>query len=221
MMKFQPEVHDICGDLVLNNFDQVRSKLISAASRYGLPKTTIDDHLSAVCLNHEYHPIKDWLDSGEWDGKERVSDVIGCLNAKSPEIAKIVLKRWLVACVASVYEPMFKSKLVPVLQGDQSFRKTAFVERIALVMPSAFLEGAELNPDSKDSVLTCIRHWIIELGELERTNRNSQGSLKAFITKSIDTVRPPYARTDINKLHILADHEHSFWTNVNTDSGTS
>ena len=73
------------------------------------------------------------------------------------------------------------------------------MERIAQTIPLAFLEGAELDPDNKDSVLACIRAWIVELGELERTNKNSQGSLKAFITKSIDTVRPPYARKDIKK----------------------
>ena len=88
---------------------------------------------------------------------------------------------------------------VPVLQGDQSYKKTAFIERMLNVMPQAFLEGAELNPDNKDSVLSCIRSWGAELGELERTNKNSQGSLKAFITKSVDTIRPPYARTDIKK----------------------
>ncbi|WP_231897873.1 virulence-associated E family protein [Vibrio tapetis] len=77
--------------------------------------------------------------------------------------------------------------------------KTAFIERIAKVVPEAFLEGAELNPDNKDSVLSCIRSWIVELGELERSTKNSQGGLKAFITREVDTVRPPYARADIKK----------------------
>ncbi|MDU0354494.1 VapE family protein [Paraglaciecola aquimarina] len=198
-MTFQPELCNMFGDSLTDNFDQARSKLISAASRYGLPKSAIDDHMSAVCIENPYHPVKQYLDSGQWDGKERVNSVIRCLNAKHEQLALQVLKRWLVACVASLYEPNFKSKLVPVLQGEQSFRKTAFVERIAFVLPHAFLEGAELNPDNKDSVLSCIKAWIVELGELERTNKNSQGSLKAFITKSIDTVRPPYARADIKK----------------------
>ncbi|MCR9873569.1 virulence-associated E family protein [Vibrio parahaemolyticus] len=125
--------------------------------------------------------------------------VLNCLKAKNPTLSNIVLLHWLVACVACLFVRNFKSKLVPVLQGEQSFKKTAFVERIANVMPSAFLEGAELNPDNKDSVLSVIRSWVVELGELERSTKNCQGALKAFVTRACDTVRPPYARTDIKK----------------------
>lgn len=199
MMTFEPETHDLSGNRIDLSYEQLKSELISAASRTMLPKSAIDDHLIALCENNKYHPIKQWLDRDEWDGIERISAVISCLNAKHDELAQAVLKRWLVGIVASIYEPIFKSKLVPILQGGQSYRKTAYVERIANMMPTAFLEGAELNPDNKDSVLSCIKSYIVELGELERTNKNSQGSLKAFITKSIDNVRPPYARSDIKK----------------------
>lgn len=182
-----------------NDFESVRSHLISAAAIHSLPKTAIDDHILAISRDNPFHPVKFYLDEGEWDGIERVSSVIKCLNAKDEQLADSIMKHWLVACVACIYEGTFKSKLVPVLQGGQSYRKTAFIERIASVLPHSFLEGAELNPDNKDSILSNIRSWIVELGELERTSKNSQGSLKAFITKSIDTVRPPYARNDIKK----------------------
>lgn len=197
-MIFEPEL--LKGTKSLNNsFEEVRSNLISVAVKHDLPKTAIEDHLIAISHSNKFHPVKFYLDKGEWDGIERVNKVIACLNAKDEQLASSIMKHWLVACVACIYEETFKSKLVPVLQGGQSFRKTAFVERIAAVMPYAFLEGAELNPDNKDSILSNIRSWIVELGELERTSKNSQGSLKAFITKSIDTVRPPYARSDIKK----------------------
>ncbi|MDC5841877.1 virulence-associated E family protein [Vibrio europaeus] len=176
----------------------IRSELISLASIHSLPRASIDDHFAAVALENSYHPIGEWLNES-WDGKKRVDKVISCLRAKNNGLASVVMKRWLVGCVASLYVPNFKSKLVPVLQGEQSFRKTAFVERIATVMNGAFLEGSELNPDNKDNVLSVIRSWIVELGELERSTRNCQGALKAFITRSCDTIRPPYARTDIKK----------------------
>lgn len=204
LMTFEIDICDLEGGSLATNVDEIRSQLISLASVHQLPKATIDDHLSAVCQRNKYHPIKDYLDNGEWDGIKRVEAVIDCVNAKHRKIAQIVLKRWLVGVVACLYEDYFKSKLVPVLQGDQSFKKTAFVERIAQLISAAFLEGAELNPDNKDSVLSCIRHWIVELGELERTSKNSQGSLKAFISKSVDTVRPPYGRGDIKKMRQTA-----------------
>ncbi|WP_456294894.1 virulence-associated E family protein [Vibrio sp. AK197] len=178
--------------------EEVRSELISLASIYSMPRSAIDDHFSALALKNRYHPIADWL-HGTWDGVARVNAALSCLKAKHPELSNAVLLHWLVGCVACLFVGNFKSKLVPVLQGEQSFKKTAFVERIANVMPNAFLEGAELNPDNKDSVLSVIRSWIVELGELERSTKNCQGALKAFVTRSKDTVRPPYARTDIKK----------------------
>ena len=190
--------HD--GAVVADSLESVRSMLISQSQVSGLPKAAIDDHLAAICERAAFHPVKKWLDDGDgWDGQKRVDAVINCLKTKNPELTRIVMRKWLIGCVASLYEPEFRSKLIPVLQGEQSWMKSAFIERMAKVSDGAFLEGAELNPDNKDSVLTCIKSWIVELGELERSTKNSQGGLKACITKSVDTVRPPYGRTDIKK----------------------
>lgn len=190
--------HD--GAVVADSLESVRSMLISQSQVSGLPKAAIDDHLAAICERAAFHPVKKWLDDGDgWDGQKRVDAVINCLKTKNPELTRIVMRKWLIGCVASLYEPEFRSKLIPVLQGEQSWMKSAFIERLAKVADGAFLEGAELNPDNKDSVLTCIKSWIVELGELERSTKNSQGGLKACITKSVDTVRPPYGRTDIKK----------------------
>ncbi|WP_027697042.1 VapE domain-containing protein [Vibrio litoralis] len=181
------------------SFERKRSMLLSECLKAGLPKSTIDDHLTALAENNEYHPFKQYLNRSEWDGIERVKPVIAAMNSKDPELAEIVMTKFFISVVAAVYEPRFSSKLVPVLQGGQSFRKTAFIKRFADVFTGSFLEGAELNPDNKDSVLTCIRSVIVELGELERTSKNNQGALKAFLTREVDTVRPPYGRSDIKK----------------------
>ncbi|WP_261816194.1 VapE domain-containing protein [Vibrio gallicus] len=181
------------------SYEAKRSMLISEALKSWLPKSAIEDHMNALSENANYHPVKAWLDNGEWDGVERVEKVIDALNAKDKALASIGMNKWFVACVAALYEKNFTCKLVPILQGDQSYMKTAFISRFADVVPCSFLEGAELNPDNKDSILSCIKSWIVELGELERTSKNSQGSLKAFITKNVDSVRPPYGRSDVKK----------------------
>lgn len=199
LLTFEPSKLNKKGEELPGSFDRLRSDLIGNASIHGLQKVIVDDHALALSEVNPYHPIKHILDSVVWDGSPRMQKVIDCLNAKDKELANLVMRKWLVGCVASLYEHKFSSKLVPILQGGQSFRKTAFISRIASITDYSFLEGAEINPDNKDSVLSCIRSWIVELGELERTSKNSQGALKAFITKSVDTVRPPYARTDIKK----------------------
>lgn len=202
------------GQKVSGGIEESRSLIVSLASLTGLPKSAIDDHIDALAGLETYHPVKLMLDTnGHWDGVSRVNDVINCLNAKVPNLASSVIKKWLVGCVASLYEHRFKSKLVPILHGEQSYRKTAFVERMASVIEGAFLEGAELDPDKKDSVMSCVKSWVVELGEMERTSKKGQGALKAFLTKQIDTVRPPYGRIDIKK-----PRQTHFIGTVNDDS---
>jgi hypothetical protein len=181
---------------------KVKSFLRSECMKAGIGVSAIKYHLDSVSEEKKFHPVADWLDSGKWDGQQRVLKYIEALNPKSIVLADVALRKWLIGAVACLYVPNFMSKLVPVLQGDQSAMKTAGIARIANlsgVIDGTFLEGAELDADKKDSIMTVMRSWITELGELERTTKNGQGSLKAFITRSVDVVRPPYAEDDVSK----------------------
>ncbi|MCX4041388.1 ATPase [Aeromonas hydrophila] len=173
---------------------QQRSMLIDACQRFGLPDQAIDDHLTAICQNHSYHPVREWLDAGGvWDGQDRLTGVIQTLRARDNQYAQQVMKPWLVGCVAALYEKRFSSKLVPVLQGGQSFMKSAWITRVCSVMTGAVGDGS-LNPDKPDDVRRVCSHWVNELAELESTTRHEAGGLKAFITRNADKFRVPYAR---------------------------
>lgn len=201
MNQMNLEIEIFCNDSkVGESFEQKRSYLVSEVLKADLPKSILDDHLTALCEANPYHPVREFIDAeGKWDGVPRIEPLVNAMNAENPALARKVLVKFLVGGVACLYEDRFSNKLVPILQGGQSFRKTAFIRRFASTVPYAFLEGAELNPDNKDSVISCMKCHIAELGELERTSKNSQGSLKAFITKPEDTVRLPYGRADIKK----------------------
>lgn len=184
---------------VIESSDEMQSELISYISIYDVPKAIIEDHLLALANKNTFHPVKEWLEQSEWDQKPRLHSFLNCIPTKDDELTKIVLTKWFVGCVASLYEGNFHSKLVPILKSNQTYKKSALIQRFASVTAHSFLEGAELNPDNKDSVLACIYSWITEMGEMERTTKNSQGALKAFLTKGIDTVRPPFAKHAIKK----------------------
>ncbi|HBC3398353.1 TPA: hypothetical protein KDX79_000154 [Vibrio parahaemolyticus] len=180
-------------------YEEFKSRLKSDCARVDLPKATVDDHIHVLSKQRAYHPVVLYLDKSKWDGVERVQSVISYMRSKRPDVTELIMRRWLVACIAALYEPRFSSKLVPVIQSKQSFRKTAFLSRIGDVIQGAFVGGRALDPRSKDSVRPIIKSWIVELGELESSTKCSQGQLKAFISQEVDTIRPPYARTDLNK----------------------
>ncbi|MFB3238124.1 VapE family protein [Aeromonas salmonicida] len=176
-----------------------RSTLVDACQLAGVPDAAIDEHLIAICERRSYHPVRHWLESGEkWDGTARIDAVIATLNAADPAYARAVLTAWLVGCVAALYEPRWHSKLVPVLAGGQSYRKSAWINRLAAVVLGSTLDCA-INPDRPDDIRRAVSAWIVELAELESTTRHEAGSLKAFLTRESDCFRLPYARSMTTK----------------------
>ncbi len=187
------------GRIVEPSFEALRSMLIDEAQKTGLPIQTIDYHLAAIGEQNSYHPIAAALDGKHWDGVERVQRVLDCLPCTDPLLRDTVFIKWFIAAMAAIYEPRFSSKLVPVLKGGQSTRKSAFLSRVCSIVEGSFLPEASLDAENKDSVIAVASHHIVELSELERTTRKEAGALKAHITKDIDTFRAPYARSAINK----------------------
>ncbi|KDV04112.1 ATPase [Aeromonas sp. HZM] len=187
------------GRIVEPSFEALRSMLIDEAQKTGLPIQTIDYHLAAIGEQNSYHPIAAALDGKHWDGIERVRRVLDCLPCTDPLLRDTVFRKWFISAMAAIYEPRFSSKLVPVLKGGQSTRKSAFLSRVCSIVEGSFLPEASLDAENKDSVIAVASHHIVELSELERTTRKEAGALKAHITKDVDTFRAPYARSAINK----------------------
>nr|MBW3792042.1 ATPase [Plesiomonas shigelloides] len=195
-MRAEPVLLDaMTGKQTFSTYEVQRSTLIDACERYDVPKSAIDEHLIALCQGNNFHPVRQWLENGKpWDGIKRTDAVIDTLNAREPEYARSIIKAWLISAIAALYEPIFITKLIPVLQGLQSCMKSAWVRRLTHVIEGALYEGS-VNPDKPDSVRFATSAWHTELAELESTTQNETGKLKAFITKSEDVYRLPYAKS--------------------------
>ncbi|MFM4772213.1 VapE domain-containing protein [Aeromonas caviae] len=138
LMTGEAELADADGERLGGSEAGQRSALVDACQLAGVPDAVIEEHLIAICERHSYHPVRQWLERGApWDGKPRIDAVIATLNAANPAYASAVLHAWLVGCVAALYQPRWYSKLVPVLVGAQSYRKSAWVSRLAAVVQSS------------------------------------------------------------------------------------
>ena len=181
------------------DYDELRSYLISEAEKTRLPKVAIDEHLTAIAIKNSYHPIEAKFTHKQWDGIPRVQRVINCLPTDNTIVRDVIMRKWLIAAVAAIYQPNFSTKLVPVLKGTQSAMKSAFISRVCSILPNSFLGESDLNADDVDSVIRVLSHHIVELAELERTTKREAGSLKAFITSNEDKFRKKYGRSDTAK----------------------
>lgn len=173
------------------------AEVLSCCARNGLPKGDASTFVARIADENAYSPIREWIDSRAWDGVSRLDELNATVHvAGDTWLRDRVILRWMLSCVAAVYEPEgIVSHGALVFQGPQGIGKTSWVTRLVPESLRAVLVGATLDPDNKDSVIRAISHWIVELGELESTFRREIGRIKAFITTRVDTVRQPYART--------------------------
>ncbi len=140
--------------------------------------------------NH-FHPVKDYLDTLDWDGTERIERAFETyLGARmNKAYLRAVSKKFFLALIARIYEPGCKFDHLPVLEGKQGIGKSTF-GRI-LVGDKWFMDGLPDLSD-KDAALNLTGIWLCEMSELSSLYRTQLEVAKAFITRQVDKVRPPY-----------------------------
>lgn len=169
-----------------------------------IPKTPsrVAGWLSTVADENKVHPVQRYLEKlPPASGTAEIKHLFSCLElaeAAPKRFSFILVKRWLVQCVAMAYnsEGDYGADGVLVLQGKQGIGKTSFFRALCKPLKGYFKEGAEQNSD-KDKLIENTKYWITELGELERSTMKEMGALKAFITNSADEYRAPYGVSSV------------------------
>ena len=175
----------------------------------GVSRQAIDDYLVCISDWNRYNPVKEYLLKDTWDKISRFPEVYRILGVANPKY-KTYIRKWFIQCVALALNDEQKpvgADGILVLQGEQGLAKTSFF-RIMSPFPQWFVEGAVLDVNSKDSVMTALSGWITELGELDSTLKKEQSSIKAFITRAQDKIRYPYARTDTDRKSTRLNSSH-------------
>ncbi|MDD5336213.1 MAG: VapE family protein [Rhodoferax sp.] len=186
-----------------NIYDRQIDLIYSLAVRNDMTfsRDWINNALSSICEQDCFHPVREWIESKEWDGVSRIGDLIETLKVEPQYVAQrnMVMPKWLVGAVAALYKagPGVKFECALTMQGEQGEGKSSWFKALCKPSLGAVLENYQLNPDSKDSVFTLAGHWIVELGELESTfSKSAMGKLKGFMSNSADKLRRPYAVGD-------------------------
>ncbi len=168
------------------------------AAEQGLSRAPIIKHLQELAT--EYHPVRDWVDGKPWDGVDRVPQLMDSLElaeSADPELCALLLRRWLRGAAAALwpdFEQYFAAQGVLVLQGPQGHGKTRWLQNLVHER-SWLLSGESLDPNNRDSTQRATSVWLCELGEVDATFRKADvAALKAFVTRTDDMYRSPYAR---------------------------
>ena len=186
-----------------NRDNNCLAKMYSICQEVGLKvqQSVLKGFLGVICEKYQYNPVAEWVGEREWDGRDRVDELLATLVLEpgySTEHARAMLRRWLIQCVALACSPVpLQGRGVLVLQGPQNIGKSRWVESLCRGREDLVHTGVSLRVDNKDSVKTATSYWISELGELDSTFRRSDiSALKGFLSQAEDTLRMPYAPTD-------------------------
>lgn len=171
-----------------------------AIDQFGVdfPVSVVEEALTWITLQNQFHPVRDFLGSLIWDGTPRVENAFRFYmgaNAMPVLYIQAVTRKFFLALMKRIYEPGCKMDSMPVFEGAQGIGKSSF-GRI-LVGEEWFLDGLPDLAD-KDAALSLQGIWLCEMSELSSLYRSAMESAKAFISRQVDKVRPPYGRRRID-----------------------
>jgi predicted P-loop ATPase len=150
--------------------------------------------LEMLARRRTFNPLKDYLMALKWDGEGRNDTWLSVfLNAEDSDYTRAVGGRFLIGAVARALDPGCKMDYMLVLEGGQGEHKST----VAQVLGGDFyLDG--VGSDGKldrDAILAMSGYWIVELAEVDEALRhNNAPRMKAFLSRQVDSYRPPYGR---------------------------
>lgn len=166
---------------------------------YGLsvPKEDIERVLEVVAQEREVHPVREWLESLRWDGRERIANLLpyylSCEDS-GEGMLEVYGVKWLMAAVARAMVPGCKVDSMLVLQGSQGEGKSSAIS--ALVGDDWFGDNA-IDVKSRDGSIGLQGKWVVEWGELSGMRRTTVEAVKRFLTLQFDDFRPVHGRHNI------------------------
>jgi hypothetical protein len=152
---------------------------------------TVEEALTVVAHRSPFNPIKDWLESLEWDGKGRLnfwlSDIFG--TGHSPYHANVG-KNWLISLVARAYAPGCQVDTMPILVGGEGLKKSKALAELG----GGWDSDTPADPSGKDFYQAIQGKWIIEFAELSKLVKTDIEEIKRMITVRDDHFRKSYGR---------------------------
>lgn len=184
---------------MLSDEDVSRIRLwFEAAHQVEVGKQNVLDAVRIVALSNRFHPIRNYLASLAWDETPRVDIWLEKLLGVAPtspeheRLVRAVARKWLVSCVARAMTPGAKVDSMLILEGRQGIGKSRALQALA---GAEFFSDSLIDFRTKDACQNIQGVWIYELSELDALLRSETSTAKAFLTRSVDKFRAPYART--------------------------
>ena len=179
----------------------VKYLLLYLEENYGL--TNENKALKAIDIvanENCYHPIRNYLDQLQWDGKERIRYALRhFLGSEESEYNYQALKLFMLGAIHRAFYPGCKFETMLCLVGGQGAGKSTFF-RFMAIRDEWFSD--DLRKLDDENVYRKLQgHWIIEMSEMIATaNAKSIEEIKSFLSRQKETYKVPYETHPADRL---------------------
>lgn len=154
-------------------------------------KNDVIDALAAAASDQAYHPVQEYLEALQWDGKPRLDRLfIDYLGAEDTAYTRAVTRKAFVAAVARVMRPGCKYDTMLVLVGSQGRHKSTILAK----MGGDWFSDSLRTFGDKDSMETIQGTWLNEVAEMQAMSKADVDAVKMFLSKTNDYYRAAYGR---------------------------
>ena len=150
----------------------------------------IDSAVLNVARRRIFNPVKERIESVDWDGVPRVKyffhKLLGCENSI---YTREVSQMFLTGLIGRVYKPGIKFDNVPVLIGPQGIGKSTVARRL---LPDAFTDTPISFGKTQEDYRMLKYLCVVEIPELQGLKQTDINRIKGFLSASYDMCRELY-----------------------------
>lgn len=160
-------------------------------------RSYLDDLISDKAMPRRHNPVREYLESLQWDGTPRVET---CLPGVAVDaFTRMVARKSMVAAVARMLDPGVKWDHMLILYGTEGLGKSRWVD----IMSRGYSATLGRIGD-KDTLITMQRAWIMTSDEGHSLRKADFDAQKEFLTRTADIFRMPYEReAQVHKRHCV------------------
>lgn len=158
---------------------------------HNLKKGFIQEAVLFIANINKVNPIKEYLNSLNWDGKDRIETFFSTyFGSKDSIYERAIAKNFWASIINRALKPGCKVDSMVILEGMQGVGKS---KALSIIGGKYHTEIAE-SVLSKDFILGLTGKLIVEICEMDSFNRAEVNTIKRIVTCSTDRIRVPYGK---------------------------
>ena len=153
-----------------------------------------EDALKITLSNRCYNPVKELIESFQWDGKDRIHAFLSvCMRAENTAYTREVSRLIFDGGIYRLYNPGCKFDEMPVLIGTRQGEGKSTIVRWLALEDRFFSEVTEF--EGQRGIEALEGAWICEVSELLAMTRvKDQEAVKSYLSRQNDKYRMPFAK---------------------------